>query len=46
MGVAHVINIMRAELEVTMALAGCRNLAAQLAPNLIDSTIECLGVLR
>jgi 4-hydroxymandelate oxidase len=27
-GVAHVVNILRAELEVAMALTGCRNLAA------------------
>ncbi|HZZ19665.1 MAG TPA: alpha-hydroxy acid oxidase [Opitutaceae bacterium] len=27
-GVAHVVNIMRAELEVAMALTGCRNLKA------------------
>lgn len=27
-GVAHVLRILRAELEVTMALTGCRNLAA------------------
>lgn len=26
-GISHVMNIMRAELEVTMALTGCRNLA-------------------
>jgi 4-hydroxymandelate oxidase len=27
-GVAHVLHILRAELEVTMALTGCRDLAA------------------